>query len=465
MNEERMAQSQLYKELNTIIQPESVALIGATAKEGKVGRMFMDRFLETGYRTLYPVNPGADEILDIKAYPSVKAIPGPVDMAVILTPPAAVLSMVKECVEKGVKGVVINSAGFGEGGEKGKALERELVRIARKGGTRLIGPNCIGIYCPAARLPFPRPSGTESGKVGVVSQSGSLADHLALIATKNGIRFSKAISSGNECDLNAVDFLEYLGEDPDTEIIIAYLEGIRDGRAFSRLAKELTKKKPMILWKAGVSDAGARAAASHTGALAGSAAVWDGVIKGSGIVRVKSFEDILDTLYLFYHQPLPLGKRVAIVTGPGGPAVGTTDACLEMGLEVPRLFGKIREKLQGVLPPAGTSADNPVDLTLASVVNPALYGDVVKILGQDEQIDMILIIGTGGEKFQNSVSEAVQEINKPIAAAILMPMDSVLQDTDVLLNQGIPVYSDARRAVKALARLSEYAAFRQALKG
>jgi acyl-CoA synthetase (NDP forming) len=370
--------------------------------------------------------------------------------------------MVKECVEKGVKGVVINSAGFGEGGEEGKAREREMVHIAREGGTRLIGPNCIGIYCPAARLPFPWPSGTESGKVGVVSQSGSLADHLALIATKNGIRFSKAISCGNECDLHAVDFLEYLGEDPDTEIIIAYLEGTRDGGAFNRLAKEVSKTKPIILWKTGVSDAGARAAASHTGALAGSAAIWDGVIKGAGIVRVKSFEDILDTLYLFYHQPLPLGNRVAIITGPGGPAVGTTDACLEMGLEVPRLLGETKQKLQGVLPPAGASADNPVDLTLASVVNPALYGDVVRILEQDEQIDMILIIGQGGEAFQNAVSKANQEINKPIVATILMPMDTVLREVEVLLNRGIPVYSDARRAVKALARLSEYAAFRRA---
>ncbi|MFC1868634.1 acetate--CoA ligase family protein [Thermodesulfobacteriota bacterium] len=460
-----MAQSKMYETLNPILQPKSVALIGASAKEGKVGRMFMDRFLDTGYQTLYPVNPGADEILGIKAYPSVKAIPGPVDMAIILTPPGAVLDMVKECVEKGVKGVVINSAGFGETGEEGKAREREMVRIAREGDTRLIGPNCIGVYYPAARLPFPLPMGTESGKVGVVSQSGSLADHLAHIATKNGIRFSKAISCGNECDLNAVDFLEYLGEDPDTEIIIAYIEGIRDGRTFHRLAKEVSKKKPIILWKTGVSEAGARAAASHTGALAGSATVWDGVINGSGIVRVKSFEDILDTLYLFYHHPLAQGNRVAIITGPGGPAVGSTDACLEMGLQVPRLSGKTREKLQAVLPPVGASADNPVDLTLASVINPALNRDIIKILGQDEGIDMILIIGIGGEKFQDAVSEAAQEINKPLVAAILMPMDSVLRDIDVLLKQGIPVYSDPRRAIKALARLSEYSAFRRALQG
>lgn len=460
-----MVQSKMYETLNPILQPKSVALIGASAKEGKVGRMFMDRFLDTGYQILYPVNPGADEILGIKAYPSVKAIPGPVDMAVILTPSVAVLSMVKECVEKGVKGVVINSAGFGEAGEEGKAREREMVRIAQEGGTRIIGPNCIGVYCPAARLPFPLWSGTESGKVGVVSQSGSLADHLAHITTQNGIRFSKAISCGNECDLNAVDFLEYLGEDPDTEIIIAYLEGIKDGRTFSQLAKEVSKKKPIILWKTGESEAGARAAASHTGALAGSTAVWDGVIKGSGIIRVKSFEDILDTLYTFYHQPFPQGNRVAIITGPGGPAVGSTDACLEMGLEVPKLLGKVREKLQAVLPPTGASADNPVDLTLASVVNPALNGEVITILGQDEQIDMILIIGIGGEKFQNSVSEAAREINKPLVTAMLMPMDSVLRDTEVLLNLGIPVYSDPRRAIKALARISEYSAFRRALMG
>lgn len=456
-----MTQRKILEELDPIMHPRSVALIGASAKEGKVGRIFMDRFLDTGYQELYPINPGADEILGIKAYPSVKEVPGPVDMAVILTPPFAVMDMVKECTEKGVKGVVINSAGIGEEGEKGKELEREMVQNARAGGTRVIGPNCLGIYCPSAKLPFPLPASMESGKVGVVSQSGSMADHLAIVATKNGIRFSKAISCGNECDLNALDFLEYLGEDPETEVIVAYLEGIRDGREFNRLAKEISRKKPIILWKTGTSEAGARAAASHTGALAGSAAVWEGVLKGAGIVSVKSYEDILDTLYMFYHQPFPSGNRVAIITGPGGPAVGATDSFLEMGFEVPRLCEETKEKLQKILPPAGASADNPVDLTLASLVNPGLNKEVVRVLSQDKDIDMMLVISSGGEGFQRAIVEAGKETNKPLAVAILTPLDSVIRDAKVIMGSGIPVYSDPRRAAKALARLADYAEFRR----
>jgi acyl-CoA synthetase (NDP forming) len=224
-----MAQKKILEELAPFFHPRSLALIGASAKQGKVGRMFMDLFLETGFQTLYPVNPGADEILGVKAYPSVMEIPGTVDLALVVTPPNAVLEAIKDCVAKGVKGIIITSAGFGEGGEEGKKLEREMVRVAREGGIRIIGPNCIGIYCPSSKLPFPQRPGQESGSVGVVSQSGSLADHLALIATKNGVKFSKAISCGNECDLNAVDFFEYLGEDPETEIIVSYLRESRTG--------------------------------------------------------------------------------------------------------------------------------------------------------------------------------------------------------------------------------------------
>jgi acyl-CoA synthetase (NDP forming) len=455
-----MAYKNIIEELDPIFHPRSLALIGASASQGKVGRMFMDRFLDTGFQTLYPVNPGSDEVLGLKAYASIKDIPGPVDMAFIVLPPKLVLETVKDCVAKGVKGIIINSSGFGEIGIEGKEIEKELARVAREGGARIIGPNCIGIYCPASKLSFPMGPGKEIGSIGVVSQSGSLADHLSLIATHTGLKFSKAISCGNECDLNALDFFEYLGEDPETKIIVSYLEGIKDGRKFNELIKKIAKKKPVILWKAGESEAGSRAAASHTGALAGSAQVWDGVLSGAGVIRVNSLEEMLDTLYAFSFQPLPKGKRVAIITGPGGPAVGATDAFLAMGLEVPRLSDATKEKIRRVIPPAGTSAENPVDLSLASIVNKKIFSEVIKTLADDDDIDILQVIGIGGKEFHDIIAETTKDMNKPIAVSFIMPMETVMADLKMYIESSIPLYSDPRRAAKALAKMAHYAEFK-----
>jgi len=456
-----MKEKNILAELDLLFHPRSVAILGASGKEGKVGRLFMERFIETGFQKLYPVNLRESEILGIKAYPTITDIPGPVDLALILTPPAAVIAAIKECVSKGVKGIIITTAGFGERGEKGKELEGEIARIARDGGARVVGPNCIGIYCPSSRLPFPMGPGRESGPVGVVSQSGSFADHLTVAATTNGIRFSKAISCGNECDLNAIDFLEYLGEDSETRIIAAYLEGMKDGRQFYYLARNISKKKPMIVWKCGTTEAGARAAASHTGALAGSGPIWNGVLRQAGIISVNSLEEMLDCLYALYFQPLPRGRKVGIITGPGGPAVGTTDACLELGLEVPQFCKETKEKLLKVVPPVGTSVDNPVDMSIAAAVASDIYGDVIRILGQDENIDMLLVIGSGGKQFDNAIMEGMRELRKPLAVAIIIPLELVLQDFRLLQGSSVPVYTDPRRAANALSKLADYVELRE----
>ena len=217
-----MSKATVLAELDRIFHPRSVALLGASNKQGKIGRVFMERFLEMGFQKLYPVNPGESEILGVKAYRTLADTPDPVDLAIVVTPTDSVLAAVKECASKKVQAIVIATSGFGETGEKGKELEQEMVRIARESGARIIGPNCVGIYCPSSRLPFLQVPGKESGSVGVVSQSGFFADFLTLTATGNGIAFSKAISCGNESDLNAIDFLEYLGEDPQTETIVSY---------------------------------------------------------------------------------------------------------------------------------------------------------------------------------------------------------------------------------------------------
>lgn len=425
----------------------------------------MERFLEMGFQELYPVNPGESEILGVRTYRAVADIPGPVDLAIVVTPTDSALAAVKDCAEKSVGAIVITTSGFAETGEEGKQLEQEMVRIARRSGARIIGPNCIGIYCPSSKLPFPLGAGKDTGSVGVVSQSGFFADFLTLTATRNGIKFSKAVSCGNESDLNATDFLEYLGEDHETEMIIAYLEGTKDARRFYNLSKEISKRKPIILWKGGITEAGARAAVSHTGALAGSRRVWEGALRQAGIISVKSFEEALDCLYAFNLQPLPTGRRVGIISGPGGMAVGTADTCLELGLEVPQFSKHTLERLRKAIPPVGSSVNNPIDLSLTSLVAPHVYKDAIRMVAEEENVDMLLVIAViGGEQLRNIILEAMGYIKtrKALVVTIMArTTHSVGQDFPMLLSSGISVYPDSARAANALARLSEYARFRE----
>jgi len=445
-------------ELHPIFHPRAVALIGASSGDGKVGRMFMERFLEAGFERLYPVNPRERVILGVEAYPSVADIPEPIDLALVLAPPRAVRDAVAQCAASGVKGIAVITGSIGEGGEE---EVREVVEIAREAGSRIIGPNCLGIYCPSSKLPYPMRPSMESGSVGVISQSGSFADLLTLMACENGVRFSKAVSCGNESDLNAVDFLAYLGEDPDTEVIVAYLEGIEDGRRFYRLAREISKSKPIVVWKCGATTAGSKAAASHTGALSGSREIWNAVFRGAGIISVESLEETLDCLYALRHQRLPKGRRIALATGPGGPAVGTVDTCIDLGLEVSPLSSETKQRLAKIIPASGTSVENPVDLSIAAIVVPRMYAEVIRVLAQDENVDMLLVIGTGGEEFANEVRDVVCEIHKPVAISLINPMASLLRDYEILMESGVPVYPDPRRAVISLAKLADYARFRE----
>jgi len=448
-------------QIDDIIKSKSVAIVGASAAAGKVGRMFMDRYIEAGLQAIYPINPKENEILGFKAYPRVSDVPDRVDLVHVLLPPKAVVNTVKDCIEKGVKGIIVTSASFGLEGDDEKIKEAEMVRLANEKNIRILGPNCLGIYCPSSHLPFPLGPSMDQGSIGIVTQSGSFADLLTKIATAYGVYFSKAISCGNESDLNAVDLLEYLGEDEDTKIILAYLEGIKDGRKFNKLARKISKQKPILAWKCGASEAGAKAAASHTGAMAGSARVWKGVLNGAGVIQVNSLEEALDCLLMFNSQPLPKGNRVAVVTGPGGPAVGTMDACIEMELKVADFAPATKEEIKKIIPPFGSSADNPVDLSVAAIEMPHMYGGVIEHLNQDDNVDMIIVIGLGGDKFCRTIIDSTKNIQKPIAVAAIHPMDVVAQDYKTLISNGIPVYTDPRRGANALAKLVAYSEFRK----
>jgi len=373
--------------------------------------------------------------------------------------------VVQDCAEKGMKGIIVFTAGFGEKGAEGKKVEQEIARVARSHGIRVIGPNSIGIYCPASKL-LTFPQGlmhsitTESGSIGGFSHSGSFVDYLTHILTRKGIRFSKVVSCGNECDLSAVEFLEYLGQDKETKIIISYLEGMKNGRRFFQLAREISKEKPIIVWKGGVTESGAKAALSHTGALAGSKHVWEAMFKQAGIISVRSFEEIVDCLYAFNSLPMPRGRRIAVVAGMGGTNVGTTDNCVDMGLEMAKLSPTTLEKMEKLLPPVGTSVGNPADVGVATLLAPHLYGETLKLLDEDDNVDILLAISDPGQPCMQSIVDASKVIKKPLAVTLFELPEQASAQYEFFTQHKIPVFGDAKRAVLAMARSCSYAEYK-----
>lgn len=472
-------------ELEPIFYPKSLAVIGASADERKFGGGFLMSLREFGFKgKIYPVNPQGSEIFGLKMYPNVRDIPEPVDLAHIMVPARVVPEVLEDCVAKGVKGAQIFTSGFTETGEEeGRRLEEELVRIARK-GIRLIGPNCFGIYCPASGLTllpgydFPK----ESGPVAFLSQSGGYAAEFCREANGWGIRFSKVVSYGNACDLNEADFMEYLAQDQETRIITAYIEGPRDGQRFMRLVREVSKTKPVIMWKAGLTKAGARAVSSHTASLSGEQAAWDALFKQSGAIQVKSMEELIDTTVAFLHLPPNTGRRVAVVGGGGGISVAAADACEQVGLSVPPFAAEIREQLGQIIPPAGTSIRNPIDIG-TPIMPPVMIEKTLEIAASVENIDTIIatqalhyilsgrlsfLFDTSGSFVQDSVQAPVnikRRSGKPVIMVLPIGSDEVemldaergrREIRETYLNAGIPVYPTLERAARAVANVTRY---------
>ncbi len=456
--------TQTVDQLRDIFNAEAVALVGASDKDGSFGRLFLEGMKEAGCKRLYPVNPKRDEILGLKAYPSISAVPEQLDVAILLTPPESVLDLVKECVANKVKGAVVFASGFGELGPEGRELQKEIGRVGREGGTRVIGPNCIGFFSPRSGvITYPQVimKGTprEPGSVGGFSQSGSFVDYLVWFLATKGLRFSTVVSCGNEADLAAEDYLEYFGEDEATKVIVSYMEGVKDGRRFFDVARKVGVKKPIILWKGGMSEQGARAAASHTGALAGSASIWQAMFKQTGIVNVASVEDVVDLAVAFHNLPLPKGRRIAVIGGQGGTGVGTADNCYALGLELPKLHETTVARLREVLPPVGTSVGNPTDTGVASLLNPELYAKAIEIVADDPGIDMILVISTPVQVCLEHVAAAAKSIDKPLAVSVYALPESEPGIYEFLAEKGVAAYPDPKRAAIVLARMAEYAAF------
>jgi len=468
-------------EFAPIFYPKSHAVIGASVNTRKFGGRYLRTLLDFGYKgKVYPVNPQENEVFGLQTYASVTDIPEPVEFASVAVPARAVPGVVEECLLKGVKALQILSAGFRELGEEGARMERELTAIAAR-GIRIVGPNCFGVYCPGggmtilpgANLP------KEPGPVGFISQSGGYTIRVPRRADGYGIRFSKAVSYGNACDINECDLLEYFLEDPETKVIISYLEGVKDGPRFYKLLREVCRTKPVIIWKGGLTEVGARAAKSHTASLSGEEAVWEAVFRQTGAIRVNSLEELLDTTIAFLHLGPVTGQKVCSVGGGGGIGVAAADTWERAGLSVPLFPAELEKKLLSIVPPTGASARNPVDVgnpfpapeMLRSVLDTVFNGADIDILVIDE-IEMVMPAGLGGfrpsDTFKNMAQiplEARNRFGKPVV--IVMPVEAISADSlelegerrkirDFFLRNGIPVYLTKERAAQALANLTSY---------
>lgn len=478
------------EEFAPIFYPKSHAIIGASADIAKFGGRFLRVLLAFGYSgKLYPVNPQESEILGLKTYPRITDIPEPIEFATITTPAPTVPPIVEECLAKGVKAVQILSAGFREAGEEGLRLEEQVARIAAK-GIRVVGPNCFGVYSPTGGLTIlpGEELPNESGPVGFISQSGGYAIRVPHRASSLGIRFSKVVSYGNACDINECDLVEYFSQDPETKVITGYVEGPRDGPRFFRLLKEVSQTKPVIIWKGGLTKGGARAVNSHTGSLGGEEVVWDALFRQTGAIRVNTIEELIDTTLAFLYLAEHRGRRLTVIGGGGGIGVAAADACERAGLPVPLFPPELQKKLTTIVPPAGASIRNPVDVgspgprpqVLRSVLETVLTeGGVDIAIVSELNMSMSNRAMRNPNPFANIIAELSQvpvevkkKLGKPIM--IVLPVEANGPDeidfeearrkvVNYYLTEGIPVFLTLERAVKALANLVDYYERRDAI--
>ena len=421
---------------------------------------------------LYPVNRKASEILGLKAFPSVKDIPGKVDYAISCIPAQASQQVVEDCASKGTKVLQFYTAGFSETGEEeGKRLEEELVRHARRNGMRIIGPNCIGTHYPPGGLSFGRARfAQKSGAVGCLVQSGGHAWTLVSQGSLRGIRFSKLFSFGNASDLNESDFLEYLAEDPQTKVIAAYIEGVKSGQRFLEALTKAAATKPVIIVKGGKTEAGMRAIASHTGSLAGSDSIWDAILRQTGAIRVYNIDELIDTILPFVYFPPMKGYNVGIVGGGGGASVQAADDCETKGLIVPHLAPDIRERLKEFVPLAGSSLRNPVDAV--EIWSAQNFLHTLEIVASWDKIDFLLahaIIELTAQWHGRSVLEGMVDSLLATKGRVTKPMAVILQSFGTMkglamlydiqkrfVEAKIPVYPTTARAANAISKFLAY---------
>lgn len=455
--------------LEHLFNPSSLAIVGASNDLRKSGARFLKGLMDSGFKgKLYGVNPNEPDILGQKSYRTVADVPGEIDLAIIAVPARVVPSVMADCSRKGVKFAIVHSAGFSELGAEGKELEKEMLRFARQGDTRIIGPNCMGIYSPkayintiASRIALE----DEPGPVAFIGQSGWVTENIIQLGYERGLRFSKVVSIGNQSDLTIEDLITYLADDPETGVIAFYAEGIKRGREFLELAEEVSMKKPIIAWKAGRTEGGTRAASSHTGSLAGNGIVLDAVMTQGGVVIARDLEDLLDLITGFTCPVLPKGNRVGLLVEAGGGAVAGSDAAESTGLTVPVLSTQAQqelvERLRGIIPPfAGPK--NPVDIVWAPAENPTqLFMDCSRIMLKEVDAIVILNYEVFDESFVKAVTSLRDETGKPI---LVIPghVAERRPGMSLLVKNGIPTFAIPENAMKILSAMLRYVNFQRA---
>jgi acyl-CoA synthetase (NDP forming) len=449
-----------FEALDRLFQPGSIALVGLP-QSMKTGKLFLIALQDMGFAgPIYPVNPNAGMIDGLRCYPTVAAIDGPVDMAIILVTRRFAQEAVQQCAAKGVKTAVLFTAGFKETGTpEGLRIEAQMAATARAAGMRLLGPNCMGIYAPRTGLSFFPGLSRTPGHLSMISHSGSLANIICRLADTKGLAFNKVVSLGNEADLHSADFLAYFARDPDTTVIGGYIEGIKDGPAFLDALRTAAAAKPVVLWKVGFTPEGARAAASHTGALTGSGAVWQGVMRQCGATPVVGWDDWIGTLMAFYLLPPTAGRRVAIISGPGGLAVAAADAVGRMGLSLARLSQDTMHHLARHIPPTGTSLTNPVDVSLTALLDITIIAETAGLVAADPGVDAVLLIGSGLDEAGNracldAMLQAKNRSGKPFLIVAIPGMPPEIGAT--FCGAGIPFFDTTEQALAAYARVSTY---------
>jgi len=473
------------KILDHFFQPKSIAVLGASESIYSYGQRYMQALLDFGYKgKMYAINHNGEQVLGHKIYRNLADIPDPIDQAFITIPARFVPDALKDCIAKGIKAAVLFTGGFSEAGEQGRALEKEVLKLAH-GHMRLMGPNCFGPYCPSGGITVFTGAtfAKETGPVALTAQSGQLSECIIARAQGEGIKYSKFASYGNAADINEVDLLEYLIEDEETKIITSYLEGVKDGRRYFEIARRNSGKKPIIIWKVGLTQMGASASASHTGSLAGASSAWDAFFRQTGAVRVSTLDELTDATVGFSCLPTGCGSRVAYISGGGAGTVIGADACEMAGMQMPAFSPETEKRLTEVLPGVGASFRNPIDIG-----NPHpevnLLQSLLEIMSADKNTDVIVIrrvlfsvkmskIFSGTTAPSEAQQQALLEVPINVMKKYKKPMIVILPDDmtgadsvyleeerrkirDYFFANGIPVYLSEPRAFAALANLSRY---------
>lgn len=457
------------RSLERVFNPRSVAVIGASEVPGKASERRTRSLIEGGYKgDIYLINPKRSELFGRKAYPSITEIEGEVDLVMIVVAPRFLTAAVADSVRMGAKGIIIITAGLGETGEEGKGIEAEIVAEASKTGTFVIGPNCSGMFSASSDMNILGVPKIEKGPISVLAQSGNVIDSLTHYARMKGIGFSKIISVGNAIGVHFHEYIDYLKDDPDTKVIMAYLEGIKEGNSLVKAVRDTSKVKPVIALKVGSSSAGARAAASHTGSLAGDDLIVDAAFRQAGVVRVSNVDELFDMAQVFAHCPLPKGNRVAILSEGGGDNSIAADNAERHGMAVPVLGQETQERMKPFLL-EGMPAGNPIDYGGTAEENPHMITECVKVCMEDDEVDGIYITGFFGgfkdiiaphvaeleEQASLDMVELVKTYEKPLFVHTSFARDPI-KSLAILKEGGVPVMESSERTAQCLSALMRF---------